>query len=85
MHERLRIANKKVEEHEARARAEAEEKERLLEEGFRDWTKRDFMAFVRACEKYGRPPTPSDTTYAHSVADWPLRPARIALPRRAPA
>ena len=36
--------------------AEVEEKESLLDAGFRDWTKRDFGAFVRACEKYGRPP-----------------------------
>ncbi|GBG88593.1 hypothetical protein CBR_g48123 [Chara braunii] len=33
---------------------EREEKERLLEEGFSTWTRRDFNAFVRACEKYGR-------------------------------
>lgn len=33
---------------------EQEEKERLLEEGFSTWTRRDFNTFVRACEKYGR-------------------------------
>ncbi|KAJ4820885.1 chromatin-remodeling protein 11 [Rhynchospora pubera] len=33
---------------------EQEEKELLLEEGFSNWTRRDFNAFVRACEKYGR-------------------------------
>ncbi|CAM6081834.1 unnamed protein product [Calypogeia fissa] len=33
---------------------EIEEKERLLEEGFSNWSRRDFNAFVRACEKYGR-------------------------------
>ncbi|KAJ1699435.1 hypothetical protein LUZ63_007947 [Rhynchospora breviuscula] len=33
---------------------EQEEKERLLQEGFSTWTKRDFNTFVRACEKYGR-------------------------------
>ncbi|KAG6553414.1 hypothetical protein Mapa_005149 [Marchantia paleacea] len=33
---------------------EQEEKDRLLEEGFSNWTRRDFNAFVRACEKYGR-------------------------------
>ncbi|KAG2445911.1 hypothetical protein HXX76_000514 [Chlamydomonas incerta] len=33
---------------------ELEEREKLLEEGFKEWTKRDFNAFVRACEKYGR-------------------------------
>ncbi|GLI59043.1 hypothetical protein VaNZ11_000871 [Volvox africanus] len=33
---------------------EQTEREQLLEDGFKDWTKRDFNAFVRACEKYGR-------------------------------
>ncbi|GLJ45800.1 hypothetical protein SUGI_0963830 [Cryptomeria japonica] len=33
---------------------EQEEKEQLLEEGFSNWTRRDFNTFVRACEKYGR-------------------------------
>ncbi|EFJ50690.1 hypothetical protein VOLCADRAFT_80059 [Volvox carteri f. nagariensis] len=33
---------------------EQAEREQLLEDGFKDWTKRDFNAFVRACEKYGR-------------------------------
>ncbi|ONI28405.1 hypothetical protein PRUPE_1G140700 [Prunus persica] len=33
---------------------EVEEKERLLEEGFSSWSRRDFNTFIRACEKYGR-------------------------------
>ncbi|XP_010546922.1 PREDICTED: ISWI chromatin-remodeling complex ATPase CHR11 isoform X4 [Tarenaya hassleriana] len=33
---------------------EVEEKERLLEEGFSTWSRRDFNTFIRACEKYGR-------------------------------
>ncbi|KNA07706.1 hypothetical protein SOVF_169400 [Spinacia oleracea] len=33
---------------------EQEEKERLLEEGFSTWTRRDFNSFIRACEKFGR-------------------------------
>ena len=33
---------------------EKAERERLLAEGFKDWTRRDFGAFVRACEKHGR-------------------------------
>ncbi|XP_010524758.1 PREDICTED: ISWI chromatin-remodeling complex ATPase CHR11-like [Tarenaya hassleriana] len=33
---------------------EVEEKERLLEEGFSTWSRRDFNTFLRACEKYGR-------------------------------
>merc|ERR1719515_492164 len=34
--------------------AETEEREALLEEGFSNWTKRDFNAFIRACEQSGR-------------------------------
>ncbi|KVH91529.1 ATPase, nucleosome remodelling ISWI, HAND domain-containing protein [Cynara cardunculus var. scolymus] len=33
---------------------EQEEKEKLLEEGFSTWSRRDFNTFIRACEKYGR-------------------------------
>ncbi|KAF7850466.1 hypothetical protein BT93_L5476 [Corymbia citriodora subsp. variegata] len=33
---------------------ELEEKEKLLEEGFSTWSRRDFNTFIRACEKYGR-------------------------------
>ncbi|VVA16839.1 PREDICTED: ISWI chromatin-remodeling complex [Prunus dulcis] len=33
---------------------EVEEKERMLEEGFSSWSRRDFNTFIRACEKYGR-------------------------------
>jgi len=33
---------------------EQQEKEQLMKEGFSDWTRRDFQAFVKGCEKYGR-------------------------------
>ncbi|XP_058764921.1 ISWI chromatin-remodeling complex ATPase CHR11-like [Vicia villosa] len=33
---------------------EMEEKERLLEQGFSSWSRKDFNTFLRACEKYGR-------------------------------
>eukprot|EP00894_Picocystis_sp_ML_P002124 jgi/Pico_ML_1/52641/g3319.t1 len=33
---------------------EIAEKDKLLEEGFSNWNRRDFQAFVRACERYGR-------------------------------
>ncbi|KAK6803580.1 hypothetical protein RDI58_001364 [Solanum bulbocastanum] len=33
---------------------EQEEKDKLLEEGFSTWSRRDFNTFIRACEKYGR-------------------------------
>lgn len=32
---------------------ETEEKERLIEEGFEDWSRRDFQQFVRGLESYG--------------------------------
>ncbi len=35
---------------------EIEEKEQLLSEGFSNWNRRDFNAFVRACEKVLRGP-----------------------------
>lgn len=33
---------------------QTQEKERLLQEGFADWTRKDFNHFVRACAEYGR-------------------------------
>lgn len=33
---------------------EEKEKESLLEEGFGNWLKRDFLAFIRGCERHGR-------------------------------
>lgn len=33
---------------------EEEERNTLLQEGFKDWNKVDFHAYVRACERYGR-------------------------------
>jgi len=30
------------------------EKEALMDKGFGEWTKRDFAAFIKACERYGR-------------------------------
>lgn len=33
--------------------ADMAEKERLIQEGFRDWTRREFMQFIHACAKYG--------------------------------
>jgi len=33
---------------------EITEKEKLLEQGFSSWSRRDFNAFVKGCEKYGR-------------------------------
>lgn len=33
---------------------ETEERDRLLSEGFHDWTKRDFNNYIKACEKWGR-------------------------------
>ena len=33
---------------------EQEEKEKLITRGFGNWTKKDFTAFTKACEYYGR-------------------------------
>lgn len=33
---------------------EVTEKEQLLEQGFENWSRRDFISFYKACEKYGR-------------------------------
>ncbi|KAM7256171.1 hypothetical protein ACFE04_011912 [Oxalis oulophora] len=33
---------------------EQQEMDQLLDEGFSSWSKKDFNAFIRACEKYGR-------------------------------
>ena len=33
---------------------EKEEKDSLLGQGFVDWNKRDYFAFVKGCELYGR-------------------------------
>jgi len=35
-------------------KAEADEKDKLLASGYSDWTKDDYLSFVKACEKYGR-------------------------------
>ena len=36
------------------SRAEETKKAKLMAEGFSDWSRRDFQAFVRGCEKHGR-------------------------------
>lgn len=33
---------------------ENEEKERLMKQGFQNWTKVEFIAFIQGCERYGR-------------------------------
>ncbi|XRB05303.1 SWI/SNF-related matrix-associated actin-dependent regulator of chromatin subfamily A member 5 [Pycnococcus provasolii] len=38
---------------------EIAEKEKLLAEGFSEWSKKDFQAFVKACERHGRADMPS--------------------------
>ena len=42
---------------------EEQEKEQLLKKGFSNWSRRDFSAFTRACEKVlcnaSRPPRPA--------------------------
>jgi len=53
------LAEKKAREEEEEARfalssEELEERERLLSEGYSNWSKKDFQAFLKACERYGR-------------------------------
>lgn len=45
---------KKIDDAEVLAEDEVAEKEKLLTEGFTNWTKRDFNQFIKANEKYGR-------------------------------
>lgn len=52
---------------------EQEEKERLLEDGFSNWSKRDFGAFVRACEKYGREALPQITSEVEGKSEDEVR------------
>ena len=45
---------RKIDEAEPLDEEEVAEKERLLQEGYTNWSKRDFSHFVKASEKYGR-------------------------------
>ncbi|XP_051517055.1 SWI/SNF-related matrix-associated actin-dependent regulator of chromatin subfamily A member 5-like isoform X2 [Myxocyprinus asiaticus] len=49
----------KIDEAEPLSPEEAEEKEKLLTQGFTNWNKRDFNQFIKANEKYGRDDTDS--------------------------
>ncbi|CAG0902990.1 unnamed protein product [Cyprideis torosa] len=44
----------KIEEAESLTEEELQEKEELLQQGFTNWSKRDFNQFIKAHEKYGR-------------------------------
>ena len=41
------------------SRAEETKKAKLMAEGFQDWSRRDFQAFIRGCEKNGRDALPA--------------------------
>ena len=41
------------------SRAEETRKAKLMAEGFPEWSRRDFQAFVRGCEKHGRDALPA--------------------------
>ncbi|XP_035682460.1 SWI/SNF-related matrix-associated actin-dependent regulator of chromatin subfamily A member 5-like isoform X1 [Branchiostoma floridae] len=45
---------KKIDEGEPLSEEEIEEKEKLLQQGFTNWSKRDFNQFIKANEKWGR-------------------------------
>lgn len=48
------LEQQSIDDAEALTEAEIEEKERLAEEGFGDWNKRDFQQFINASAKHGR-------------------------------
>ena len=50
---------------EALTEAENEEKEALAQQGFSDWSRREFQAFIKGCERYGR------KAYAAIAAEMP--------------
>ncbi|XP_015750063.1 PREDICTED: SWI/SNF-related matrix-associated actin-dependent regulator of chromatin subfamily A member 5-like, partial [Acropora digitifera] len=52
--ERQKEAQKLIDESEPLNEEEVAEKEQLLQEGFTNWSKREFNQFIKACEKYGR-------------------------------
>jgi len=89
--EKLREEGKEVEEEEEEAEekepefgeltAEEEaEKEKLLGEGFSDWTRRDFSTFTKSCERFGRwgldeiaaalPDKPKDAIKRYAAVFW---------------
>ncbi|KAG9509927.1 putative global transcription activator SNF2L1, partial [Fragariocoptes setiger] len=49
-----REEQKKIDESEALTEEELQEKEELLNDGFTNWTRRDFNQFIKANERYGR-------------------------------
>lgn len=56
---------------------EIAEKERLMTEGYSNWNRRDFNAFVRACEKVRAPIVQAGLSPRSSVAVAP--PGRLTL------
>jgi len=48
------LDGKEIDEHEGCTLAEKEESEQLQQEGFSNWTKKDFSVFKSACERHGR-------------------------------
>jgi len=49
-----RQEQEKIDTAEPLTEAQLEEREKLLQEGFTNWSKRDFNQFVKACAEYGR-------------------------------
>ncbi|KAL9085332.1 MAG: hypothetical protein Q9165_007623 [Trypethelium subeluteriae] len=48
------LAQKEIDEAQPLTEAEKEEKDRLIQQGFGDWNKRDFQQFINGSAKYGR-------------------------------
>lgn len=50
----MQIEQEEIDTAEKLTEAEEEEKAQELQQGFVNWTRREFQGFVRGCEKYGR-------------------------------
>lgn len=52
--EKRQLEQEKIDQSQPLTKEEEEEKERLYQSGFHDWTRKDFVMFLKGCEKFGR-------------------------------
>lgn len=86
--EKVVVDGPEIDEREGWTRAEENEKEELLKEGFSTWNKKDFSIFKSACERHGRTAYESiaqelesktaDEVKRYSEAFWSLGPSRLS-------
>lgn len=55
----LKEEQKKIDKAQPLTEAELRERDQLLTQGFHDWSKRDFAAFLKAADRYGRDDLPN--------------------------